>query len=46
MAFLGLNGDGLAAPPDDVVRYMEDLAASIVSEDEFADWLQDRSKVL
>lgn len=40
ITFLALNGVGFAAPPNEVVRYMEDLAASVVSEDEFAEWLR------
>jgi len=42
VTFLALNGIGFSAPPNEVVRYMEDLAASVVSEDEFAEWLRRR----
>jgi len=38
--FLRLNGKGLRPDPAEGVRMMEDLAASILSEAEFAEWLR------
>lgn len=38
--FLRLNGWSLRPAPAEGVRIMEDLAASVVSESEFADWLR------
>ena len=43
VTFLGLNGIDFSATPMDVVRHMEDLAASIISEDDFAEWLKSKS---
>ena len=40
VTFLGLNGVGFRAEPGDVVRTMENLAASLVSEEEFGEWLR------
>ncbi|WP_319825843.1 type II toxin-antitoxin system death-on-curing family toxin [Thalassovita sp.] len=37
--FLRLNGFGLRPDPLDGVRAMEDLASSLLSEDEFGAWL-------
>lgn len=38
--FLALNGHRLRPDPAEGVRMMEDLAASVVSEAEFAAWLR------
>jgi len=38
--FLALNGHRLRPDPAEGVRRMEDLAASVISEGEFAEWLR------
>ena len=43
VTFLGLNGHSFAAPPIEIVRNMEDLASSDISEDDFTVWLKARS---
>lgn len=41
--FLALNGFELSAPEQDVVETVLGLAASAISEQEFADWLRENS---
>ena len=44
--FLRLNGRHLRPEPARGVRMMEDLAASIVSQGDFATWLRDQTTCL
>lgn len=44
--FLRLNGHVIRPDPSEGVRMMEDLAASLVSEAEFAQWLRGQTRPL